>query len=305
MSVDLAALPPPDVVERLDYERILAETLADYRARFPQFSAWVESEPAVKLLETVAYREFLLRNRVNEAARSVMLAHAVGADLDNLAALFAVERLAAESDDGLRRRVLLSLGAHNTAGSQAGYEFWARSVAGVGDVCAERSVPGAVRVVVGGEIAGEGAAALDAQPPLALYRAVAAVFERDDVRPLTDTVAVEALRVRPFRVDATLTLAAAADPATIVAAAAAACRAYCASRHRCGADNTVHRSALINSLFVPGVAAVDLTAPAADVDPASNEAPWPTAQTAAPYGGGVPAADPVRQPMDGVAVAAA
>ena len=40
-----------------------------------------------------AYRELLIRQRVNDAARGVMLATASGTDLDNLAANFNVERL--------------------------------------------------------------------------------------------------------------------------------------------------------------------------------------------------------------------
>ena len=304
-GIDLSALPAPAVVEALDYEAILAELVADYRLRWPEHSAWVESDPALKIFEAAAYREYLVRARVNDAARSVMLAHAEGADLDQLAALFAVARLAGESDGGLRRRVLLSLGAHNTAGSAAGYEYWARS-AGAALVCAVRQAPGTVRVVVGGEVAGEGAAALDAQPSKALYDDVVAVFARDDVRPVTDTVVVQALRVHPYRVQASLEVDAGADAAAVRAAAEASCRAYCLARHRCAPpDNTVHRSALIHSLFVAGVASVVLALPAADVDPDDHEAPWPTAQTAADYGAAVPAADPVRQPMDGVAVTVA
>ena len=72
-SVDLSQLPPPDVVETLDFETILAEMLADLRARDAVFDALVESDPAYKILEAAAYRETLIRQRVNEAARAVML----------------------------------------------------------------------------------------------------------------------------------------------------------------------------------------------------------------------------------------
>ena len=303
--IDLSALPPPDVVEALDYETILAEMVADYRARWPEHSAWVESDPALKLLEAASYREYLLRARVNDAARSVLLAHAEGADLDQLAALFAVARLPGESDGDLRRRTLLSLGAHNTAGSAAGYEYHARS-AGAALVCATRTAPGAVRVIVGGEVSGEGAAALDAQPSKALYDAVSAVLARPDVRPLTDTVAVQALRVHPYVVAAALTLDAGVDAAAVRAASEASARAYCLSRHRCAPpDNTVYRSALTAALFVEGVASVALTAPATDVDPDDHEAPWPTAAVSADYGVAAPTADPARHPADGIAVTVA
>lgn len=300
--IDLTRLPAPDVVERLDYEEILAQMLADYRARSPEFSAWVESDPALKLMEVAAYRELLLRARVNDAARAVMLPWSAGADLDNLAALFGVARAAGESDADLRRRVVLSLGAHNTAGSVAAYEYWART-AGAGIVCVDSPAAGTARVVVGGAVAGEGAAVLDAQPSLALYGAVAAVFARDDVRPVTDVVQVRAMRVLPYRVTAEIVVEAGADAAAVRDASEAAVRAYCLSRHRCGAD--VHRSAAINALFAPGVESATLTAPAADVDPAADEAPWPTAGSAAVYGVAEPAAEPTRHPMDGIAVTVA
>ena len=236
----------------------------------------------------------------------MLLAHAQGADLDQLAALFAVARLDGERDGALRRRVLLSLGAHNTAGSAAGYEYWARSVDGAEIVCATRRAPGQVSVVVGGAVSGEGAAALDAQPSLAVYRAVVAQLGRADVRPITDTVSVEALRVTPYVVTAALTLDAGADAASTRAASEASARAYCLSRHRCDPpDNAVYTSALTAALFVPGVASVSLAAPAADVDPPHGHAAWPTAGAVAAYGAAVPAADPVRHAADGVTVTVA
>ena len=44
-TLDLSLLPPPEVVEQLDYEAILAEMLADLRARDPVFDALVDSDP--------------------------------------------------------------------------------------------------------------------------------------------------------------------------------------------------------------------------------------------------------------------
>ncbi len=41
----------------------------------------LESEPATKLLQENAYRELLLRQRINEAAQAVMVAYAMGGDL--------------------------------------------------------------------------------------------------------------------------------------------------------------------------------------------------------------------------------
>lgn len=92
-ALDLSLIAPPDVVEPLDYEIIFQEMLADLRLRDSSFDALVESDPAFKILEVCAYRELNMRQRVNDAARGVMLAYATGADLDQLGALFGVQRL--------------------------------------------------------------------------------------------------------------------------------------------------------------------------------------------------------------------
>ncbi|EPM8673862.1 baseplate assembly protein, partial [Escherichia coli] len=83
--IDLNQLPAPDVVEELDFESILAERKATLISLYPEDqqeavarTLTMESEPLVKLLEENAYRELIWRQRVNEAARAVMLACAAG-----------------------------------------------------------------------------------------------------------------------------------------------------------------------------------------------------------------------------------
>lgn len=104
---DLSKLPPPEVVAQPDYETVLAALTAEFRERWPEYDATVESDPVRKLLEVFAWRETVLRRQVADAARAVMLAYAGGADLDHLAALLAVSRRAGESDEELRDRVLV------------------------------------------------------------------------------------------------------------------------------------------------------------------------------------------------------
>src|SRR5690606_1403888 len=77
-TLDLSLLPAPDVVEALDFETIFAAMLADLQARDPTFDALVESDPAYKVLQVSSFRELLLRQRVNDAARERMLAFASG-----------------------------------------------------------------------------------------------------------------------------------------------------------------------------------------------------------------------------------
>ena len=83
-AVDLSRLPAPSVVEALNYETIYAAMLEQLQLFVPDFDATVESDPAVKILQVAAYRELLLRQRVNDAARQVMVAFATGANLKAL-----------------------------------------------------------------------------------------------------------------------------------------------------------------------------------------------------------------------------
>ena len=141
--IDLSLLPPPDVVESLDFETLYQEVLGIFRAHMgDQWSALLESDPVVKLMEVMAYRELVMRARVNAAAKASLLAYATGADLDNRAADYGVQRLTIraanpdavppvtalmESHDALRYRTRLSLEALSVAGSSGAYEYHALS----------------------------------------------------------------------------------------------------------------------------------------------------------------------------------
>ena len=94
-AIDLSLLPAPDVIETVAYAEILSALRNDLLARGPELAAALalESEPINKLLEVCAYRETIIRARVNDAGRAVMLAYATGGDLDHLAAFFGVVRL--------------------------------------------------------------------------------------------------------------------------------------------------------------------------------------------------------------------
>jgi hypothetical protein len=92
----LSRLPAPDVVETLSFETLLGQWLTSFQGYCTEagidYSAILESDPAYKLLEAGAYREMVLRQKINDAARAVMVAYAQGGDLDQLGALMDVER---------------------------------------------------------------------------------------------------------------------------------------------------------------------------------------------------------------------
>lgn len=172
-AIDLSRLPAPSVVETLDYEALLAQYLAKLQALDPAFTALVESDPAYKLIEAVAYQAMLLRQRVNDAARAVMLAFATGADLDQLGALVGVARLTVdpgdpgngvaatmETDTDFRRRIQLAPEGFSTAGPVGAYVFHALGAdAAVSDASASSPTPDDIRALVLGVLADHGAAA--------------------------------------------------------------------------------------------------------------------------------------------------
>jgi phage-related baseplate assembly protein len=278
-AVDLSRLPPPDVVQPLDYEAILAELIADLQARLPEFDAFLESDPAIKALQIVAYRELILRQRVNDAGRAVLVAYAAGGDLDNLSALFGVTRRelvpadpetgappVMEADEDLRRRVLLAPDSYSVAGPRFAYVYHALSADGdVLDASATSPAPGEVVISVLSRI-GDG----EASPEL--LAAVDSVVGADDVRPLTDEVTVQSAAIVPFEVEAALTLYAGPDAMLIEQTAETALTALLAQQHRLGRDVT--RSAIIAALHVAGVQNVNLVSPAADVAVSETQAAW-------------------------------
>jgi len=282
-AINLADLVAPDVVDTVDFEAILAQMLLDLQQRDPAFTALVESDPAYKILEVAAYREMLIRQRVNEAAKAVMLAFATGADLDQIAANYNVQRLVIdsgdpdaippvppeyESDADLRRRVQLAPEGYTVAGSQGAYVFHALGADPlVKDAQAVSPSPGQVTVYVLSR-AGNGAAAIDT------IDAVDAALSAETLRPMTDNVTVQSAAITEYALVAELTLYPGPDAAVVLQAAEAAALSHVAAQHRMGYDIT--RSGLFAALHQTGVQNVTITSPAADIVVATGEAAYCT-----------------------------
>lgn len=281
-AVDLSRLPAPAVIEALSYEQIYAEMLARLKTLLPDFDATVESDPAVKVLQVAAYREFLLRADVNDAARAVMPAYATGSDLDQLAALMGVARLLLtpantetgapaiyESDEDFRRRLVLAPEGYSVAGPEGAYIFHALSAASdVLDASATSPAPGEVVVTILSRT-GNGVASA------ALIAAVDTYVSAETRRPLTDHVTIRSATIVNYRVEATIRTYAGPDSTIVLAEAQKRLAAYVADNHRLGRDIT--RSGIYAALHVEGVQNVLLTAPAADVVLDRTQASWCTA----------------------------
>ena len=280
-AIDLAKLPSPEVVEQLDYEEILAAMLADLRARDKYFTALVESDPAYKILEVAAYRETLLRARINDASRAVMLAYARGNDLENLAAFFGVERQLVdpgnseaippipptyEDDNRLRKRVQLSLEGHSTAGPIGSYVFHSLAAsARVKDVDVASPTPGEVVVTVLSD---------DEQgiPSSDLLSAIETTLNAEDVRPLTDHLTVQPAEILTYQIEASLVLYTGPDASVVQAAARASVTDYVRRHHLLGNDITL--SGLYAALHQEGVQRVNLISPVTDIAVEPHQAAW-------------------------------
>ena len=67
---ELSDLPLPQIIEALDYEKILAALKSDFKARWPDYSAFLESDPAIKLLEDIGSIEHARQFALDYAKRA-------------------------------------------------------------------------------------------------------------------------------------------------------------------------------------------------------------------------------------------
>ena len=273
-TIDLTTIAPPDVVEELDFEAIYQELLADFRRLYPEWTASLESDPVVKLLELAAYREMLLRARINDAAQSNLLAFAAGGDLDQLAAFYGVVRQNDELDDRLRLRVQFQIAALAGNGTSERYRAKAMEASdAVVDAAVLQPAAGSVDVALW---ISSGSSVDD------VLSAVRAAFAADDARTLGVPLTVRQAQAKPISVTATIYREATA-PIDLAQRLAANLPQALTDYAQLGRD--VPRSWLLARLHVAGVSRIELSAPAGDVSMAPDE--YATAGTMVITDGGV------------------
>lgn len=264
-TIDLSALPPPDVVEALDYEAILKAQRDDLVERFPAVSGVIdlESEPLRKLLEVFAYRELRLRARVNDGARAVMLAFARGTDLDQIGARYAVGRMEGEDDTRFRARIALAPEALTVAGSEGAYQFHAMSAdANIHDASVISDRPG--RVIVTVMMKGP-----DPTPSADVLTKVREKVNAKAVRPLTDEVIVGPPTLKSTNVTVRLTLYPGPDGSMVATRARAAILSLIQRTHLLGYD--LKRSAIFSAAHQEGVQAAEIIEPVIDLNTTARE----------------------------------
>jgi phage-related baseplate assembly protein len=191
----------PDVIEKLSFEEIFSRMKEELIRRDPTFSALIESDPAIKILEVATWRELLLRQRINEAAKSNLIKFATGVDLDNLAEFYGVERKNQEEDEVFRKRIKAKIVGWSTGGSREYYRFHALSAdTRVKDALVESLVPGSVQIsILSTELSTGGI------PSEELLKIVRNQLNKEDIRVLTDTIEVVSCNIIPVNIHTRIT----------------------------------------------------------------------------------------------------
>lgn len=283
--IDLSAIPVPDAILVPDATTIFNSWLEKLRDLDTVYDALVESDPVYKQGEANTYQTVLLLQRINDAVRGVLLASALGADLDQIGAGFNVARqvitpaqpeaippvgAVMEEDEAYRERIQLSWSQLSTAGARNAYRFYTKSAdPDVLDAEAygpqTHNRPGEVDVYVLSRT-GSGTA------PQTLLDAVSHALNEDEVRPLTDYVTVQSAVLSEYAVVATLDIPDGPDAQTVLESARTALETYVAQVHRIG--GVAPLSGIYRALHQPGVTRVHLEQPTADIEAKTGAAPY-------------------------------
>lgn len=280
-AINLAELPPPEVVEQISYDQQLNQLKASLAEIYPDFDALVESDPAIKVLEVMAYELVRYRQQKNEDLKAVMLAYSKGSDLDHLGALVGVLRLTIdpgkpeaappippimETDTDYRARIQMAPEDFTNAGTGPRYRSVAMASHGdIKDASAISPAPGQVSIAILSRVG-------DGTPTSAALNAVRSAVMAPDVYQLTDQVSVISASITRYQVQAELHLQTGPDGELVMDEARANLQRYVTGQH--GIGRPVTQSGLYAALHVPGVDRVELKKPTADILPDSGSAAW-------------------------------
>jgi phage-related baseplate assembly protein len=258
MSPVLGSLPAPDIIETLDFETILSAMKNDLKQKLPEWDAAdLESDPGVKILEVAAYRELIIRQRVNDAARANLLSYAKNLDLDHLAEFYGLERLEGESDEELRERTVSHIKGFSVGGTSDSYKSTALgSDSDIRDIAVDSPEPGKVRIAVLSKI-GDGAADQE------MLDAITNAVNAPDTKIITDTIEVIGAEIIPVNVEALIHLYPDA-PEEIINTALDSFPGIFDSARELGWNLT--KSWIIRQLHLDGVQEVELIQPASNVE---------------------------------------
>ncbi|WP_265023384.1 baseplate assembly protein [Wolbachia endosymbiont (group A) of Epistrophe grossularia] len=251
----------PNIIEPLNFEEIFSRMKEELVKRDASFTALVESDPSMKVLEVAAWRELLLRERINEAVKSNLLKFAGGEDLDRLAEFYSVEREKGEDDERFRKKIKAKIVGWSTGGSKEHYRFHALSAdRRVKDALVESKVPGSVEIsILSTELSTNGIASEE------LLDIVRKRVTRDDIRVLTDTITVVGCNIIEIDIHSKISI----NRPDIVETVKKKFIEKFETTKRLGWSVT--RAWIIANLFIEGVENVELIEPREDVVVLGNE----------------------------------
>ncbi|GHA13353.1 baseplate assembly protein [Devosia pacifica] len=278
-TLDLSRFPPPFAIKALDLDTVLAERLARLKSLFAAEGIdWdvdqLVGNPAAILERADSYRELLVRAALNDAVRAVMVAFAIGSDLEHLAAFYGLSRrvitpaqngqpAVMESDAELRRRALLAPEAFAAAGPHGAYVFHALNAdPRVLNADVWSPAPGEVQVAIQSR-EGDGSASAE------LVDAVRRHLNRDDIKPITDMVSVRSVTNHPFSISLDAYVQPGPDPVAVKAEIEEAILKAVADRRTPSRD--MPRSAIIGAAQRSMVDRVTLVSPAVDLARGNGE----------------------------------
>lgn len=282
-EIDLTRLPAPKVIEELDFETIferkknaLLELVPSSVRETIAATLSLESEPLTIDLQQQAYQEMILRQRINQATASTLLAFAQGSDLDHLAAAKGIARKMVrsadpdalppiealyETDDDLRRRVQLYPEKLAAAGPRAAYEAHALDAhPKIIDARAIREVAGTVFVFI---------KAADGVPSEEILQAAQDYLSAETRRPLCDTVKVKAGRPKAVRIAARIKYESGPDLTLVKNKQLDDLKKMLEKNSRLGAS--VALSKIIGALDTDGVKKIEMASPLEDINCSDGE----------------------------------
>jgi len=294
-TLDLSTLPAPWAVEPWTFDAILSDSVTNFlsywsaaQAKDPTLPAYtvqtLKGNPVNFVLSAGAFREGLLRQRVNEAVLQVMWASSTGSDLDQLGALVGLGRrtitpeddtttpitpAVMESDAEFRARGPFALDATAIGFAGGTYRSIVLSASpAVKAVAIVRGAPGEVALILQGRNADGSIADADA----AAVRAI--IVENDQ---LTDVVSVRSAAPLPYAIVAHVTVPPGPAIGPVQATAVAGLTGAASALQIIGAN--VPTDALIAAGRLPAMAKFTLVSPPADLVVAPDQISYATSVT--------------------------
>jgi phage-related baseplate assembly protein len=271
MSVfNLAKLPLPESIRAVDYDQNFTGLLNKFKELVPEFDAYLESDPVIKIFEACAYLLTLKDQERNDQIKAVLVSFANHSDLDHLGALLAEKRVEGEDDERYRIRILTALDKASSAGSAEAYEALSLEAdSRVADVKAydNRNLPGKAFVTIQSNDSENG------QADENLIKTVTDYLNHPDRKPLGCEVIVSSVEALNYKIDAVIKFEKKAEIETTKSAILDSINELVKHKHKIGAE--IALSEIYARLNIEGVAVVkSLNSPIENIKAGAHQAPF-------------------------------